>query len=393
MIYFDNAATTIHKPDGVARAAAAALMYAGNPGRGAHEPTLYASRLVYSVREKLARLFNVPDASQIAFTANATEALNTAIYGLFTPKDHIITTVCEHNSVLRPIYRLYGEAHAQLSEQDEGNAVCTASFLQADLDGRLKSDELEHLLKENTKALIVTHASNVTGNITELERISSFARRHGLWLIVDAAQSAGAIDIDVQKFGIDVLCFTGHKGLMGPQGTGGIYVRKGLKLNPFKVGGSGIKSFERTMPETMPELLEAGTLNVHGIAGLGAALDWINDITPEAVREKELRLSARFAEGVQNVKSIKLYGAGSTSDRVGIVSLNIADEDSAFVADVLWEEYGICVRAGAHCAPLMHIALNTKKQGAVRFSFSYFNTEDEIDKAIRAVRELAGNLV
>ena len=239
-----------------------ALQTAGNPGRGAHEPTLHAARLVYGTREALAELFHAESPACIAFASNATQALNTAINGLIGPGDHVITTVCEHNSVLRPLYRLRQQG-AELS------------FLGVDARGVLQYDQLETLLRPNTKAIVVTHASNVTGNRTDLARVSTFAKRHGLLFIVDAAQTAGAHSIDVQALGMDVLCFTGHKGLLGPQGTGGFYVRPGLRIAPLVVGGSGVHSFDENHPAEMPTALEAGTLNVPGIAGLGAGVRWI----------------------------------------------------------------------------------------------------------------------
>ena len=257
MIYFDNAATTLQKPEGVEEAVIRALRSAGNAGRGAHEPTLAASRLLYHTREKLAKLFGVSDPSRIAFTGNATEALNMAIQGIFRPGDHVITSVCEHNSVLRPLY-LMGERGVALS------------FIDVDDKGRLRYDLMEELVRKETKALVLTHASNLTGNVTDLERAAAFAKKHGLLLVVDGAQSAGILPVSAEAMGIDVFCFTGHKGLMGPQGTGGIYVREGLEIAPLKVGGSGIHSFDQKHPALMPTALEAGTLNVHGIAGLGA---------------------------------------------------------------------------------------------------------------------------
>lgn len=376
MIYLDNAATTLHKPPQVEQAIVDALRTAGNPGRGAHEPTLHAARLVYEARETLARLFHAPDPACIAFTANATESLNIALHGLLGPQDHIITTVCEHNSVLRPLYRLR-EAGAQLS------------FTPVDEKARLCDAQWETFLRLNTKALVVTGASNVTGNSTDLARASAFAHRHGLLLIVDAAQTAGAQPIDVQKWGIDVLCFTGHKALLGPQGTGGVYVRPGLTVAPLVVGGSGVHSFDERHPAQMPTALEAGTLNVPGIAGLGAGVRWILEHGVEELAAEEAALARQFYEEVCTVPGVTVYGDMDGPARAPIVSLNIRDEDSASIADILWEDYGICVRAGAHCAPLMHKALGTVEQGTVRFSFSHTNTAEEVRQAAAAVRELA----
>ncbi|WP_178623152.1 aminotransferase class V-fold PLP-dependent enzyme [Frisingicoccus sp.] len=375
MIYFDNAATTLQKPEGVEEAVIRALRSAGNAGRGAHEPTLAASRLLYHTREKLAKLFGVSDPSRIAFTGNATEALNMAIQGIFRPGDHVITSVCEHNSVLRPLY-LMGERGVALS------------FIDVDDKGRLRYDLMEELVRKETKALVLTHASNLTGNVTDLERAAAFAKKHGLLLVVDGAQSAGILPVSAEAMGIDVFCFTGHKGLMGPQGTGGIYVREGLEIAPLKVGGSGIHSFDQKHPALMPTALEAGTLNVHGIAGLGASVDDILQTGTDTILKKEMALARRFICGIQDLPEIHIYGDLEAEIRTGIVSLNIGAEDSAQISDILWEDYEICVRAGAHCAPLMHKALGTVEQGAVRFSFSYYNTIEEIDIAIQALREL-----
>lgn len=375
MIYLDNAATTIHKPEGVAQAMVQALSSLGNSGRGAHEATLDASRIIYGTREKLARLFGIKDPMRIAFTCNATESLNIAINGLFEKGDHVITTMCEHNSVLRPLYRL------------EENGV-ELSILPANSKGVPMYGELEQLIQKNTRAIVITHASNLSGNVTDLGRVSAIAQKYKLLLVVDASQSAGCIPIDVEKMGIDVLCFTGHKGLMGPQGTGGIYVREGLEIRPLKVGGSGVHSYDREHPKEMPTALEAGTLNGTGIAGLFSSLDFILDTGVEAIHKKEMKLAKRFFDGIKDLPEVTVYGDWQNSERTAIVSVNLGTEESGQVSDWLWEDYGIAVRAGAHCAPLMHKALGTEKQGAVRFSFSYFNTEEEVDTAIQALKEI-----
>ena len=375
MIYLDNAATTLQKPPCVGQAMLDALEHAGNPGRGAHEPTLHAARIVYHARETLATLLHAESPDCIAFTANVTQALNTALCGLVRPGDHVITTVCEHNSVLRPLYRL----------REQGAEV---SFVEVDDTGRLRYEQFEKFLRPNTRLVVVTHASNVTGNLTDLAFVSAFAKKHGLTLVVDAAQTAGARPIDVQALGVDVLCFTGHKALLGPQGTGGLYVRPGLQVAPLVVGGSGVHSFDERHPAEMPTALEAGTLNVPGIAGLGAGVRWLLTQGVEALETKENALARLFYETVREIPGVRLYG-DFTAPRAPIVSLNLAGEDSARVADALWEEYGICVRAGAHCAPLMHRALGTVEQGVVRFSFSHTNTREEALAAARAVRSLA----
>lgn len=379
MIYLDNAATTGRKPPEVAEAVAKAISSVGNAGRGAHGVTLQAARIVYRTRELLAELLGTSHPEQIAFTCNATESLNIAINGLFHKGDHVITTVCEHNSVLRPLYR----------KEKEGVELTIVPFDKRfpENEGRIDYDFLENSCKENTKAIVITNASNVTGNITDLKRVSSFAKKRGILLIVDASQTAGVLPIQVEEQGIDVLCFTGHKGLLGPQGTGGIYVREGLELSPLKVGGSGVQSFLEEHPRKMPTALEAGTLNVHGIAGLKAALEYIKEETVENIREKEMRLWKRFEEQAREIPGVTVYGNPNPESRVGIVALNIGKLDSGEVSDWLWEDYEIAVRPGAHCAPLLHKALGTVRQGAVRFSFSHYNTEQEIDVAAAALRE------
>ncbi|MCI8813725.1 MAG: aminotransferase class V-fold PLP-dependent enzyme [Lachnospiraceae bacterium] len=380
MIYLDSSATSFLKPPQVEEAVCKSFHTIGNAGRGAHAPTLSASRLIYDAREKLADLFHIADPSRVSFTCNATEALNIAIGALIHSGDHVVTTACEHNSVLRPLYR----------KEEEGVKL---TILPADKKGRISYEKLAKSGQENTKAVVITHASNLTGNVTDLAKVSAFTRKRGILLIVDASQTAGTLPIDVEKMGIDALCFTGHKGLLGPQGTGGVYIRKGLTAEPFKVGGSGNHSFDRKHPSDMPAALEAGTANGHGLAGLNAALDFLKETGVEAIYQKEDALARRFAQGVSQVRTVALYGDLEAKIRAPIVSLNINGMDSAVVSDILWEDYKICVRSGAHCAPLMHQALGTVEQGAVRFSFSYFNTEEEVDEAIRAVQEIAGDNV
>ena len=381
MIYLDNGATTLRKPECVKEALLEALASMGNSGRGVHDASLYAGRTIYRARESLAELLGAAAPEQVVFTANATESLNLVLGGLFGPGDHVITTVCEHNSVLRPLYRLQGVELSVLPTKAE-----TGKERQA---GVLDYQKLEEMVRSNTRGLVITHASNLTGNITDLKQAGAFAKKHSLLLIVDAAQTAGAVPMNMERMGIDVLCFTGHKGLYGPQGTGGVCVRPGLSIRPLKVGGSGIHSFDREHPSEMPEALEAGTLNGHGIAGLGAAVRWLLETGVEQIRAREQALLRRFVDGVKGVEGVTLYGNPDLDWRTGIQSLNIRDYDSARVADWLYEDYGIAVRGGAHCAPLMHEALGTREQGAVRFSFSYFNTEAEADEAAAAVRELA----
>ena len=375
MIYLDNAATTIHKPPQVMEAVMKAMTSAGNCGRGTYGESLSAAKLIYDARVKIAAFFGCPRADHVVFTANVTEALNLAICGLISSGDHVITTDLEHNSVLRPLYRLQKEAGVELD------------FLPADAQGNIDIEMVEQLIRPNTRAIVCTHASNLTGNLIDLEAMGAVAKKHKILLIADCAQSAGAVPVDMIKMGIDVLCFTGHKGLLGPQGTGGLCIREGLELRPLKVGGSGVQSFSRTQPQELPTALEAGTLNAHGIAGLSAAIDYINEIGIQSIHCKEIALMKRFMKGIKDLPGIKCYGDFS-GDRVAIVALNLAEHESGRVSDVLSQEYGIATRPGAHCAPRMHDALGTHNQGAVRFSFSNFNTEEEIDKAIIALRSL-----
>ena len=376
MIYLDNAATTLHKPQQVIDAVVHAMQSMGNCARGTHEEALDAARTVYDARVRLASLFGCPRVDHVAFTANSTEALNMAINGLIDPGDHVISTDLEHNSVLRPLYRLEAEHGAELS------------FVPADRFGNVDYADFERLMKPNTRAVVCTNASNLTGTVLDIERIAKTAHSHGALVIVDASQTAGCWPIDMKKMGIDVLCFTGHKGLMGPQGTGGICVKEGIEIRPFKVGGSGVQSYSRTHPAEYPTRLEAGTLNGHGIAGLGAAAKFISETGVENIHAKERSLMLRFYEGVKNIEGVTVYG-DFTKDKTAIVALNIRDYESGEVSYELSQGYGIATRPGAHCAPRMHKALGTAEVGAVRFSFSFYNTEEEIDEAVRAVAELA----
>lgn len=376
MIYLDNAATTLHKPQQVIDAVVHAMQSMGNCARGTHEEALDAARTVYDARVRLASLFGCPRVDHVAFTANSTEALNMAINGLIDPGDHVISTDLEHNSVLRPLYRLEAEHGAELS------------FVPADKLGNVDYADFERLMKPNTRAVVCTNASNLTGTVLDIERIAKTAHSHGALVIVDASQTAGCWPIDMKKMGIDVLCFTGHKGLMGPQGTGGICVKEGIEIRPFKVGGSGVQSYSRTHPAEYPTRLEAGTLNGHGIAGLGAAAKFISETGVENIHAKERSLMLRFYEGVKNIEGVTVYG-DFTKDKTAIVALNIRDYESGEVSYELSQGYGIATRPGAHCAPRMHKALGTAEVGAVRFSFSFYNTEEEVDEAVRAVSELA----
>lgn len=376
MIYFDNAATTMRKPQCVVQAVTEALCSMGNSGRGVHAGAMDASRVIFEARKGLAELFGAESPSRIAFTANSTESLNIAIKGILEPGDHVITTALEHNSVLRPLYEL----------EDRGVEL---TVLPADRQGNIQYGDFEENIRENTKAIVCTHGSNLTGNLVDICRVGEIARKHGLLFVVDASQTAGVFPIDVQKKHIDILCFTGHKGLLGPQGTGGLYVRNGVTVKPLLSGGSGVQTYSRSHPSQMPTALEAGTLNAHGLAGLGAAVRYLKDMGLDAIREKEQQLMWEFYRQVREIPGITVYGDFSGKERCPIVALNVRDYDSGEVSDALAENWGIATRPGAHCAPRMHEALGTVQQGAVRFSFSHYNTLEEINIAVSALRELA----
>jgi len=399
MIYLDTAATTIQKPQNVIDAVVHALTSGtGNCGRGTNEAALSASRTVYDCREKAARFFGFPSPACIAFTSNSTEALNTAVLGILQPGDHAVTTAAEHNSVLRPLY----------FEKKNGIRLDIAPI---GTTGQLNYRALEKLVTGNTKAVVITLASNVTGNLTDLAALGAVIRHAGTsqdgsrpLLIADASQTAGsfplnAMDIDGHGTRIDILCFTGHKALMGPQGTGGICVMPDIKVSPLKRGGSGIQSFNPDHPDIMPTALEAGTLNTHGLAGLDAAFTYIEQTGITAIRHHEQELTQRFYDSIRNIPGIRLYGDFSTDSsgmllqRAPIISLNIGNTDSAEICDILSSDYGIATRAGAHCAPLVHKSFGTTEQGMVRFSFGWFTTPEDIDAAAAALVDIQKSIV
>lgn len=380
-VYLDNAATTMQKPPCVVEAVTAALTSFGNSGRDTGGHALDASRVIYDARCLISDLFNLGNPKQVVFTCNSTEALNMAIRGLFHRGDHVISSVMEHNAVLRPLYDI---------EEDQG---VSHTFIGVDEKGRLLVSEIEKNIRPETKALILTHASNVTGNANDLHAIGKIAKKHGLLFIVDASQTAGVLPIDMQDMNIDIVAFTGHKGLYGPQGTGGMAIREGIDIHPLKSGGTGVLSYLKHQPEEMPTHLECGTMNAHGLAGLHASLNWlVKEVGIDQVHAHEIALAKRFYEGLKDMEAIRFYGDYDTDQRAAIVSLNIADYDSSEVSDQLESDYGISIRPGAHCAPLIHEAMGTVNQGMVRFAFSWFNTEEDADYAIKAVRELATDI-
>lgn len=389
MIYLDSAATSFYRPPCVAQTVAEAISSMGNCSRGAYKEALTGARVIYETRALLAEMFHGDGPEQVAFTANSTESLNIAIKGLIRPGDRVVTTVLEHNSVLRPLYemeKLGAELVIVGCEKAEENADEEEKKRVKRL-GKLDYRVLQAAITPGTRAVVITHASNLTGNCTDLVKIGEWCKQAGALFIVDASQTAGHFPVNMQESHIDVLCFTGHKGLMGPQGTGGLCVRKGLGIKPLLSGGSGILTFEKKHPSVMPTALEAGTLNGHGIAGLRAALLYIKEEGIDTIRNQEHKLMKLFYEQVKEIPDIRIYGDFSQKDRAAIVSLNLGEEDSGEISDYLSAEYEIDTRSGGHCAPLMHGALGTVDQGAVRFSFSHFNTEEQVECAVQALKE------
>ena len=380
MIYFDNAATTLKKPPEVARAVASAIDSFGGAGRGAHGAALDAGATVFSARNKISALLDGPGPKRVAFALNATAALNAVIDGLFGRGGHAVTTAASHNSVLRPLFRAEDEAGASVS------------VVPIARDGSLDLDEFEAAFRSDTRAAVVTHASNLTGDVYDIARMAEIAHAHGALLVVDAAQTAGLVPISMREQHLDVVCFTGHKSLFGPQGTGGVCLAEGVDVPAWAEGGTGTHSYDRRQPDFMPEHLEAGTLNAHGIAGLEAGVSYVLGKGVESIHGETLALANAFESALRDIAGVKVYGGHAGVGRTGVVAINIADCDSSLVADMLSVGFDICTRPGAHCAPLMHEALGTEAQGAVRFSFSHFNTLDEVDAGIAAVRQIAREL-
>ena len=376
MIYLDNAATSYYRPDTVAEAVAQAIRTMGNCSRGAYEAALTSARAVYGTRALVSELFHGEGPEQVAFTANSTESLNIAIKGVLETGDRVVATVLDHNSVLRPLYEM---------ERQGAELVIVGCTDEKDR-GCLDYGAMEAAIRPGTKAVVCTHASNLTGNLVDIRRIGGWCRKAGALFIVDASQTAGVFPIDMDRDMIDILCFTGHKGLMGPQGTGGMCVRKGVGIRPLLSGGSGIMTYSRTHPDSMPTALEAGTLNAHGLAGLRASLTYIREQGVDEIREKEIALMRRFYDQVKTIPGVRIYGDFKQEQRAAVVALNLGDEDSGEVSDYLAREHEIYTRSGGHCAPLMHETLGTREQGAVRFSFSHFNREEEVDMACLALR-------
>lgn len=380
MIYLDNAATTWPKPGETLAAINDCITRAGaNPGRGGHKMSLAAGRIIFDAREELAGLFNVKDPARIVFTGNATESMNLAIKGFVRPGDHVITSSMEHNAVARPLHVL-GKRGVEVSE------------VRCSPEGDLDPVDISRVIRQNTTAVILLHASNVTGTIMPIEEIGQLTREKGLCLIVDAAQTAGFLDIDVEKFNIDMLVFTGHKSLYGPQGTGGLYIREGIDPEPLMEGGTGSSSESLEQPEEMPDKFESGTPNTPGIAGLGAGVRFIKTKGLDQIRRHERELLARFLDGLLQIRGMEIYGSCDPSRRVPVVSINIKGQESSEIAFIMDKVFDIACRSGLHCAPSAHRTIGTQDRGAVRFSFSLFNTTGEVDFVLEALEKTIAEL-
>lgn len=380
MIYLNNAATTLRKPPAVAAAVLAALDGMGSAARGAAEDDLSAARTIAAARRELADLLGFAHPERVVFTANATQALNTAIQGTVRPGDHVVATAYEHNSVLRPLFHLMREQGV------------TCDFVPVAPGGGIDVADVERLVTPGTRLVVASHASNLTGAILPVEAMARVAHAAGALMLVDAAQTAGAVPIDMAALGADLVAFTGHKALMGPQGTGGLAVSPGVDVRPLLHGGTGVQSALPHQPDAYPEHLEAGTLNAPGIAGLRAATAFIREVGVDAVRAHEQTLRDRFVAGAREVPGVWFVGEGAPLARMGTVALNVGDVDSSLVADALAREHGIATRAGLHCAPRAHEACGTRGQGAVRFSVGWYTTPDEVDAAVHALAAVAGTL-
>ncbi|MBU3129347.1 aminotransferase class V-fold PLP-dependent enzyme [Clostridium tagluense] len=375
MIYLDNAATSFPKPVEVYDQVLRCMEnYAANPGRSSHDMAVEASAKIMDTRQELSELFNIPNMFNIVFTSNATEALNIGIKGILKPGDHVISTVIEHNSVLRPLN--------YLSEKG-----LTFTLLPVDESGYLNINNLKNEIRRNTKAIIVNHTSNVLGTVQDIRAIGELAKKSGIIFMVDASQSAGVISIDVAQDNIDLLAFPGHKGLYGPQGTGGLYIREGLEMDSFKQGGTGSESFSMKQPDFLPDRFESGTLNTPGIAGLCAGIRFIKKVGIENIRKHEIMLVEYLVKELSKLPYVKIYGGTDYKNRGAVVSLNLDNIDSSEVGELL-NKKGIAVRTGFHCAPLIHETIGTNRKGTVRISPGYFNNLEDIEKLIKALKDI-----
>jgi cysteine desulfurase family protein len=377
MIYMDNAATSWPKPPAVIEAMERNLREnAANPGRGSHAMAVKASRVLFETRKRLARLFRIGNPNDIAFTLNTTHALNQAIQGLLKPGDHVIATSLEHNSVRRPLEALKRKLGIEVT------------YVATDVYGTLNLKAVEEAITERTRLIAVTHSSNLLGSINPVGELGEIARRHKITLLVDAAQSAGVLPIDVGSLGIDLLAFPGHKGLLGPQGTGGLYIHPNLELEPLMQGGTGSKSESPEQPHVRPDRYEAGTPNTVGLAGLAEGVGFVLNETTETIHAREKMLTFQLMEGLQQIQGLSLLGPPIGEDRTAIVSFLLEGVDPSEMAFLLDQQFGIAVRAGFHCTPLGHETAGTYETGSVRASPGYFTTETEIVSMVEAVREI-----
>lgn len=378
MIYLDNAATSFPKPESVYRAIDHFNRHVGaNPGRSGYATARQAGRIVTETRKLLAQLLRVDDPDQIVFTFNATEAVNLGLKGLLLPNDHVVVTATDHNSVLRPV--------RSLVEQRQVAVTCVGS----DAAGHVDPEDIRAALRPETRLVCMTHASNVTGTIHDISTISNLVHENGTLLMVDAAQTAGCAPIDVQEMQIDLLAFTGHKGLLGPQGTGGLYIKPGLEIQPLCEGGTGSESSSDRQPEKMPDRFEGGTHNTPGLAGLGAGVRFVLETGVEAIQAHERSLTERLLDRLASISGVKVYGPTSGACRVAVVSFTLKGWPPLNLAHLLASGYGIATRSGLHCAPLIHRYLGTSDTGTVRASIGYFNTTDDIGALRDALEQIA----
>lgn len=373
MIYLDNGATTFPKPKVVTdKIMECYLGYAGNPGRSGHKLAMKMDLEIYETREKICKLINGTEVLNVIFTFNATDSLNLAIKGVLEEGDHVITTSMEHNSVLRPLNQLRKEGKIELS------------IVYADNKGYIDPQKIFEALTPNTKMIVTTHMSNVFGTIVDIKAIGDFCKENNILYLVDASQSIGVLDIDVQEMNIDLLAFPGHKALFGPMGTGALYIKEGIIVKPLKEGGTGSYSHSIDQPDLYPDSLESGTPNGVGIIALGKGIDFINEVGLENIRNHEMSLKNHFIELLKDNEDVILYG--TLDDRQGaVVSLNVKDMDSSEISYILSDEFDIYTRPGFHCAPLAHKTMGTEELGAIRFSFGYYNTLEEIEKTVEAL--------
>ena len=378
MIYLDNAATSFPKPEAVYGTMLRCMReYCANPGRSGHRMSVITAKAVNEARAAISRFFNISYPMRLSFTKNATEALNIAIRGSLKAGEHAIATSMEHNSVIRPLKTMERDAGIELT------------IVECDNNGFIDVSDIEKSFRTNTRLVICTLASNVTGAIFPVKEIGSVCRRHDVNFLVDAAQGAGYASIDVSDMNIDMLAFPGHKGLLGPQGTGGLYVREGIRLNPIMQGGTGSNSEEMYQPDFMPDLLESGTLNTPGIIGLSEGIKFIESFGFENLKHYRLLLLKKLIEGIKDIKGAIIYGSARAENNAGIAAVNLEGADSVEISYMLDKEYEIASRAGLHCAPLAHRTLGTISTGIVRLSIGCFNTFDEIDYTINAMRKIS----